>query len=191
MQPDPMGAVARRSNPNPSNPALDSGESARSSVAVPEEAYQAFQLERRVDGKLWLVRTDGAVAVDVVRCFPWSEPRRFLSFRNAEGEEQAFIRDLDELDPRSRGVAAETLRRASFVLDIAEILEVAEDFELRSWRVRAANGVRSFQTALDSWPEKLPDGSLLLEDVYGDLYRVPAPGALDAKSRKLLWAFVD
>jgi hypothetical protein len=150
-----------------------------------------FVLERRVDGKLWLLRGGHAVAVDLVRCFPWTEPRRFFSFRDAKGDEHAFVRDLDDLEPESRAVVTETLRRASFVLDVVEILSVEEDFELRSWRIRAAQGVRSFQTALDAWPRKLPDGALLLEDVYGDLYRVPLPGQLDAKSRELLWAFVD
>jgi hypothetical protein len=37
----------------------------------------------------------------------------------------------------------------------------------------------------------LPDGGLLLRDLAGDLYRLPDKSALDARSRKLLWAFVD
>jgi hypothetical protein len=31
----------------------------------------------------------------------------------------------------------------------------------------------------------------LLQDVAGDLFRIPPGDRLDAKSRKLLWAFVD
>jgi hypothetical protein len=34
-------------------------------------------------------------------------------------------------------------------------------------------------------------GGLLIRDVGGDLYRLPAPETLDARSRELLWAFVD
>jgi hypothetical protein len=36
-----------------------------------------------------------------------------------------------------------------------------------------------------------PDGSLLIRDVGGDLYRLVAPDYLDRKRRTLLWAFVD
>jgi hypothetical protein len=105
--------------------------------------------------------------------------------------ERAFVTDLAELDPASRAVVDETLRRASFVLDIVEILAVVEDFELRSWRVRTLQGPRSFQTALDAWPRQLPEGALVLEDVYGDIYRIADPQALDAESKRLLWAFMD
>src|SRR5206468_2712862 len=40
-------------------------------------------LERRPDGRVWAVRGGGgaARAVWVQRCFPWSEPGRFLSLR--------------------------------------------------------------------------------------------------------------
>lgn len=191
MQPDPMSAVPRRSNPSLESH-QDGPAEPQDAEPLPERAAKVGpRLERRVDGKLWLLRDGAAVAVDVVRCFPWSEPRRFLSLRSADGEEQAFVRDLEELEPKSRAVLAQTLRRASFVIDVTEILHVEEDFELRSWKVRAAHGVRTFQTALDTWPQELPDGALLLEDVYGDLYRIPSPDALDAKSRKLLWAYVD
>lgn len=151
----------------------------------------ALRLERGVDGKLWLHGQEGASPVDVVRCFPWTEPHRFLSLRDAEGRERAFVRDTGELDSASRAALDATLRRSSFVFQVLEILSVAEDFELRSWRVRTAQGERSFQTALDAWPRALPGGSLVLEDVHGDLYRVPAPAELDRNSRKLLWAFVD
>ncbi|HEY8946726.1 MAG TPA: DUF1854 domain-containing protein, partial [Polyangiaceae bacterium] len=76
-------------------------------------------------------------------------------------------------------------------LDIVQIRSISEDFELRSWHVVTGRGERVFQTPLDAWPRRLPDGALILEDVYGDLFRVSAPEALDAQSRSLLWAFVD
>jgi len=154
-------------------------------------AAEPIVLRRGVDGKLWLARRGVRVAVDVVRCFPWTAPRRFLSLRDADGQELAFVDDLGNLDPESRAVVEETLERASFVLDIVQIRSISEDFELRSWHVVTGRGERVFQTPLDAWPRRLPDGALILEDVYGDLFRVSAPEALDAQSRSLLWAFVD
>jgi hypothetical protein len=147
--------------------------------------------ERRVDGKLWLVREGNEVAVDLVRCFPWTEPRRYLSLRNADGEEQAFVANPAELDSASRDALQATLTRSSFVLEIVEIQGIDEDFELRTWRVATVHGPRSFQTPLDGWPLQLDAGGLVIQDVHGDLYRIPDPDRLNTKSKKLLWAFVD
>jgi hypothetical protein len=57
--------------------------------------------------------------------------------------------------------------------------------------VHTAQGNRSFQTRLDDWPRQLPDGTLLIRDVAGDLYRLVASEQLDRRSRTLLWSFID
>jgi hypothetical protein len=57
-------------------------------------------------------------------------------------------------------------------------------------RVLTAQGPRRFQTPLDGWPRELEDGSLVMADVFGDLYRVPDPAELDEKSRRLLSPFI-
>jgi hypothetical protein len=157
----------------------------------PRPAYHPLVLERRIDGKLWLVQGEQSVAVELVRCFPWTEPRRYLSLRDKEGRERGFITSVEELDAASRRAAEATLARSSFVLEITAIYSVEEDFELRSWRVETAHGPRAFQTPLDGWPRELDAGGLVIEDVYGDLFRIPDPDRLDPKSKRLLWAFVD
>ena len=43
----------------------------------------------------------------------------------------------------------------------------------------------------DEWPRELAGGGILIRDVSGDLYRIGEPAKLDARSRKLLWAYVD
>ena len=92
----------------------------------------------------------------------------------------------------SRGEAlAEALLEAGFVLEVVEVLEIEEDVEIRRWKVRTRQGLRSFQTALDAWPRDAPTGGLLIEDVAGDLFRIPPQEDLDAKSRKRVWAFLD
>jgi hypothetical protein len=45
-------------------------------------ATQEVTLERRADGRLWAVRGVRECAVTVRRCFPWSEPARFISLRD-------------------------------------------------------------------------------------------------------------
>lgn len=157
----------------------------------PEAGSERVRVERRVDGKLWAIRGDRQTVVKIVRCFPWSAPTRYLSLRDDSDQEVALLGDVDEIDAASRGVLLETLVAAGFVLDVVRVEEVEEDFEIRCWKVQTRQGPRTFQTSRDSWPQKTPNGELLLQDVAGDLFRIPSSEHLDDKSRRLLWAFVD
>src|SRR6266498_2506077 len=150
-----------------------------------------LRLERRADGRVWAIRGDAERAVWVRRCFPWSEPGRFLSLRDDEEEEFALVRDVAELAPVSRRVLEEALVAAGFVFEVTRVLAIEEEVEIRHWRVETRQGPRAFQTRLDDWPRLLPRGALLVRDVAGDLYHLADPNALDRKSRALLWAFVD
>ena len=148
-------------------------------------------LERRSDGRLWATRGSAKRAVWVRRCFPWSEPARFVSLRDDEEREFALVRDPAELDAASRHVLEEAMAAAGFVFEVTRVTAIEEEVEIRHWRVETRQGTRSFQTRLDAWPRLLPHGGLLLRDVAGDLYHVTDPSALDKRSRALLWAFVD
>jgi hypothetical protein len=148
-------------------------------------------LERRADGQLW-ANVGGAVrAVHVHRCFPWSEPGRFLSLRDGDDEEVLLIESMEGLDRSSRAVLETALVEAGFVLEVTSILEVEDEVEIRQWRVETRQGTRSFQTRLDEWPLEVPGGGIVIRDVAGDLYHVARPDELDERSRSWLWAFVD
>jgi hypothetical protein len=152
---------------------------------------RALVLEWRDDGSLWAMRDDNERAVSVRRCFPWTEPARHLSLRDAEEEEFAFVRDPGDLDARSRAALEMALAVAGFVFEVTRVLEIDEEVEIRRWRVDTRQGPRTFQTRLDDWPRTLPHGGLLIRDLAGDLYHLGKPGQLDKRSRELLWAFVD
>jgi hypothetical protein len=156
-----------------------------------ESGKEGLQVERRVDGRLWAGWEGEAVPVHLVRCFPWSAPARMLSLRDEDDQEVALVAELSDLDDESRDALAEALLEAGFVLEIVEVLEIQEDVEIRRWKVRTRQGARSFQTALDAWPREAPGGGVLMEDVAGDLFRIPPAEELDPKSRKLVWAFLD
>ena len=144
------------------------------------------------DGRLLAIVDGEAVAVRVRQCFPWSEPRRHLSLRNGEEQEVALVEDPAALGPESRQALEQALAAAGFVLEVARVVDVEEEVEIRQWTVETAHGGRRhFQTHLDDWPRALPGGGLLIRDVAGDLYRIAEPARLDARSRELLWAFVD
>ncbi len=70
-------------------------------------------------------------------------------------------------------------------------MSVEEEIEIRHWKVDTRQGERTFQTRLDDWPRILPGGGVLIRDVSGDLYHIPAPESLDRKSRELMYSFVD
>jgi uncharacterized protein DUF1854 len=150
-----------------------------------------LRLEWRADGSLWAVRGDEERAVSVRRCFPWTEPTRHLSLRDADEEEFAFVRDPADLDARSRVALEAALAVAGFVFEVTRVLEIEEEVEIRRWRVETKQGPRTFQTRLDDWPRTLPHGGLLIRDLAGDLYHLGEPKQLDKHSRELLWAFVD
>ena len=150
-----------------------------------------LELRWEGDGRLLAIIDGGHVAVRLRQCFPWSEPGRHLSLRNEDDEEIARVEDPEQLDPESRRALEGALAEAGFVLDVVRVVDVEEEVEIRQWTVETRHGKRTFQTHLDDWPRVLPKGGLLIRDVAGDLYRLEAPEKMDAKSRELLWAFVD
>jgi len=151
----------------------------------------ALTLEVGADGRLRAARGDRRSVVHVRRCFPWSEPDRFLSLRDEEGEEFALVADPATLDAQSRAVLERALAQAGFVFAVTRVLGIDEEVELRHWRVVTRQGDRRFQTRLDEWPRRLPDGGFLMRDVSGDLYRFADPARMDRRSREVLWAFAD
>jgi hypothetical protein len=148
-------------------------------------------LQRRNDGRLTVLRDGTAIPVRVQMCFPWSEPRRFLSLRDDDDVEILLVEDPATLDPGSRAAIEGALAEAGFVFHVTRVVSIEEEVEIRQWSVETVHGVRSFQTHLDDWPRLLPSGDLLIRDVAGDLYLLVAPAQMDRRSRELLWAFVD
>jgi hypothetical protein len=150
-----------------------------------------LRLERRTDGQLWAVRNGEERPVRVHRLFPWSENGRHVSLRDGGNREFALVGPEERLDDASSRVLEEAMVAAGFVLEVTAVTDIDEEIEIRVWTVETLQGRRTFQTHLDDWPRETPGGGLLIRDVAGDLYFVPDPTALDAKSREWLWAFVD
>ena len=158
------------------------------------------QTVRRSDGPTLTSGADGrlraevggrAVSVVVRRCFPWSEPGKFISLRDDENVEVVLVEDPSSLDEGSRLVLEQALAAAGFVLEVTRVIAVEEEIEIRHWKVETRQGERTFQTRLDDWPRVLPGGGVLIRDVAGDLYHVPAPETMDRTSRELMYSFVD
>lgn len=147
-------------------------------------------LELSPDGRLTVTRGAEPKPVVVRRCFPWSEPGRYISLRDADQTEVALVKDPADLSPESRDALERAMAEAGFVFEVTRVIEVDEEVEIRHWQVDTRQGKRTFQTRLDDWPRALPGGGFLIRDVAGDLYRLPEPEQMDGKSQELLWAFV-
>ena len=158
-------------------------------VYMPPEVLPPV-LELGADGRLRAGTPGETRAVVVRRCFPWSEPGRYISLRDADQAEVALVRDPADLTPASQLALRLAMAEAGFVFEVTRVIEVEEEVEIRHWRVDTRQGLRSFQTRLDDWPRALPGGGFLIRDVAGDLYRIPEPATLDQVSQGLLWAFV-
>ena len=91
---------------------------------------ERLTLERRADGQLWADLDGEERTVRVHRCFPWSEPGRFVSLRDTDNEEFALVESVDELGTESSRVLAEALVEAGFVLEVTGITDVDEEVEI-------------------------------------------------------------
>ena len=158
---------------------------------APSAERTALVLRGAGDGRLVAMLDGTPVPVRLRQCFPWSEPHRHISLRDEKDREVALVEDPAALAPESRRALERALAEAGFVLEVTRVVSIDEEVEIRQWTVETKHGRRSFQTHLDDWPRALPMGGLLIRDVAGDLYRLPPPETLDARSRELLWAFVD
>ena len=109
-------------------------------------------------------------------------------------------RELEFNPPRRRpvGIAAlarelieDELAERNFLPRITGIEAITNEIELFHWKVITAAGPRSFLTRRSDHPRKLANGDVLIKDVSNDLYLIPNPKGLDAKSLKLLWVYLD
>lgn len=152
---------------------------------------ERIRIVRGDDGQ-FSAQWDGHTAlVRVNRCFPWSRPDEYVSLRDIDDREVALVHDTNQLDPGSREALAQALAEESFVFEVTRIDSIAEEFEIRNWRVQTRQGSRTFQTRRDAWPLKVGRGGYIVRDVCGDLFHIDDPKQLDAASRKRLAAYID
>src|SRR3712207_6094226 len=91
-------------------------------VRIRKDAFQALQLEVGIEERYGPVRA--------VRCLPLTQPLRFISIQDEEGEEIGILEDLLELDADSRRAVEDDLQRYYLKASVQSIR-----------RVEARNGV--------------------------------------------------
>ena len=123
------------------------------------------------------VSIDGAppvANVSIFRAFPLSAPDRFLSIRNEKTEELGLLADPAPLDPSSRTIVEEELRRRYVLPVVRRVLQMRERFEILECRVETDRGICQFsirnlrENVLRPQPNRY-----ILTDVDGNRFDIP------------------
>jgi hypothetical protein len=123
------------------------------------------------------------------RCFPLTDPERFIGLVDARGRELCCLDSNSVLSLDSRH-ALERALLASELLPRVERIEAALEAATQStWRVVTDRGAREFIVEQEDHIRRLADGRHLVTDSHGMRYLIPKPEELDAKSRRILSAF--
>ncbi len=139
------------------------------------DAYGRIHLEIGIEERHGPVR--------VFRCRPLTQATRFLSVQDEEGEEIAIIRDLDELDNRSRQVIEKELDLYYLKAMVEKIHDVENKNGILTWRVETDRGPRTVHIRDRQHIRPMPGGRTILTDIHEAKYEIPPASELDERSR--------
>lgn len=142
---------------------------------------------RDPEGRLSASRGARKGAVTARRLFPAADPLRMIRIAGAEEEEWGVLRAVEDLDPDSRRVMEDELRRHPVLPRIEAILAIRRRIGIFEWTAAAEGGTLRFETGpLYEAVAAMPGGARLVTDLDGRCFLLPADGEWDAKSRKRL-----
>lgn len=124
--------------------------------------------------------------VKAVRCLPLTQPDRYISLQDDEGEEIAIIADLAQLDRESREAIEEELRLYYLKAQITTISKVENRNGIHTWEVMTNLGPKTVHIRDRQHIRSLPGGRTVLTDIHEAKYEIPPVDELDEKSRHWL-----
>jgi len=156
------------------------------------EAQFNFQLQRHAAGQLVLIDAGGVSHVGVVpvRAFPLAAPDEGISLVSTDGQELAWIAQLQDLPEAMRTLVQEELALRDFVPEISRLLSVSTFGTPSVWTVETDRGETSFTLKGEEDIRRLGRNALLIAASEGVQYSVRDMTALDRGSRKLLERFL-
>lgn len=124
-----------------------------------------------------------------IRCFPVTNPDEFICIRDGnpewrgKGQEIGMLRRITDIDENSRNVLSAELERRYFTPTILKILNIKDSFGYSYWDVETTAGSLNFVLNNPfSNIRVLEDGSVFINDMDGNCFKIPNPKALDAAS---------
>lgn len=151
-----------------------------------------FSLERDSFQKLVLIDADGERFEDVrpVRAFPIQSPSQGISLVLENGQEVAWIDDLNDLDAKVRALIDTELEGREFMPEIARIVSVTSFATPCTWHVETDRGATQFVLKGDEDIRRIGKESLLIADNHGIHFLIRNMFDIDKHSRKILDRFL-
>lgn len=139
-------------------------------------------------GQLVLTFADGAehVGVEPVRCFPLTEPERWIAILDAEGREVLNLPSLDVLSPTAREVLRRELIEREFMPSIRKISSASAPNPPCQWIVETDRGATQFQLESEDEVRRLGKNSVVIADSHGIRYKIEDIGKLDSFSQRTI-----
>jgi hypothetical protein len=121
--------------------------------------------------------------VKVVRCLPLTQPDRFLSVQDDEGNEIGILGDLRELDSESRKLVEAELELYYLKAQVRAIRKVESRNGIITWDLETDLGPRTVHVRDRQHIRPLKDGRIILTDIHEAKYEIPPMETLDERSR--------
>ncbi|HTN04397.1 MAG TPA: DUF1854 domain-containing protein [Planctomycetaceae bacterium] len=146
-----------------------------------------FQFRTNEWGQLVLT-ADGQnfVGVDLIRCFPLSDPDHLISVLDASGSELTLLDHLDQLSESARTVVQAALAEREFVPVIQEIQSTSAPVPPCQWTIDTDRGPTRIQLDSDDDLRRLTPERILVVDTNGLRYLIPSIQNLNPHSRTIL-----
>lgn len=139
------------------------------------------------DGVLNARTEEGDVAVDdIVKCFPFSDRSRWISFRDHDGRELAIKASLSDLEPDVREHVEGVLEEKYHIPMILRIISIRPLTGYDRWEVETVDGVTEFSHSGDSGTDVSAFPRILLTSLdTGRRYEIPDYTNLSRSSQLL------
>jgi len=132
--------------------------------------------------------------VAVHRCFPFSEPEKFISIREPEGDgkEIGLIEDLAALSKENRELLEEQMNLRYFTPIIQKIHEIKEEYGYAYWEVTTDRGRCRFTIRQGGGASVIPIGKnrYMIADIDGNRFEIPDLYQLTPKEIRKLDLFI-
>ena len=125
--------------------------------------------------------------MELRRMFPVSGKYKYIAVLDSEGNEQAMIRDVENLDAQSREAVKSCLDEYYMMPRIIRFIEMSEKFQIWMWTAETDKGIAKFEIRNHLTAVKpLFDNRILIKDANDNRYEIPDVTKLDKKSRKMI-----
>jgi len=146
----------------------------------------------RTEGGLMSATVDGTFykRVRPVRCFPFTDPDKYISLREGSGNESreiGMLLNIGDLGAEAEAIIRNQLDLMYFMPIIKKTLSIREEYGYSYWDVQTDRGELRFTVRMGGNSiNKLSDTRIIISDLDANRFEIPDTSALSAKELKML-----